>query len=317
MSCAFAELISGFDPTYLTFERLQTLQVNMGDLCNQRCEHCHLEAGPDGRHVMGRNVVDRILEFLRGHRGLTLDITGGCPELNPHFTSFVEGARGTVSKVMVRTNLSILVDEGMEWLPGFYRDNAVELIGSLPCYTPENVDRQRGNGIFKKCIDALKRLNAVGYGDALELNLVYNPGGDFLPGAQADLERDYRERLTKDHGVRFNNLFTITNAPLGRFRDTLERSGRFEGYMKLLQDNFNPNAAVNVMCRSLISVDWRGVLYNCDFNQALGMAITRDGRELTISEIAGASFEGKEILVDDHCFCCTAGSGSSCTGTLA
>jgi len=317
MTSAFAKVMTGVDPALLTFDKLLTLQVNLGNLCNQKCEHCHLQAGPEGEKAMDKQTVDRVVGILRERPGVILDVTGGCPELNPNFRYLLERASGLVRRLMVRTNLSVLLEPGMDWLPEFYHENSVVLIGSMPCYTQANVAIQRGDGVYDKSIAALKLLNQIGYGDLHELNLVYNPGADALPGAQDDLERDYKQRLEDDHGIRFSNLFTITNAPLGRFKQALENTGRFAGYMKLLEDSFNPQAAPGIMCRSLISVDWQGKVYDCDFNQALGSAISRDGRELSLEDIEAASAAGREITVDDHCFCCTAGAGSSCGGSLA
>lgn len=313
----FKETIKNVNPKLLSFDRLETLQVNLGNMCNQYCEHCHVDAGPAGDKIMSRGVMEKITNFLRDQQELTLDITGGCPELNPNFKSFIEKTSGLVSRLMVRTNLTILLEKGMDWIPGWYKEHRVILIASLPCYTEENVDKQRGNGVFEKSIKALQRLSKLGYGNSLELNLVYNPGGDFLPGSQEELETDYKEELFENYGIRFNNLFTITNAPLGRFKNYLGESNQFEQYIQLLAENFNPDTAENIMCRTLISVDWQGVLYNCDFNQAAGLPI-RDstGKILKIDDIQDVIQNKYEILVDEHCYCCTAGAGSSCTGIL-
>ena len=305
------------DPEILSFDRLETLQVNLGNMCNQQCEHCHIEAGPAGKRIMTREVMARILDFLKDRPGLTLDVTGGCPELNPDFRFLVEEACKLTSRLMVRTNLTIFSEEGMDWLPQWYSDHEVVLIASLPCYTKENTDAQRGNGVFEQSIKALKRLNESGYGRSFELDLVYNPGGDFLPGSQEGLETDYRERLFSDYGIVFSKLFTIVNAPLGRFRRYLESNGLAEKYIKVLVEKFNPDAALNIMCRSLISVDWRGVLHNCDFNLAAGLPIRDEfGRVYKIDDILGIIQGGHEILMAEHCYCCTAGDGSSCTGAL-
>lgn len=266
---------------------------------------------------MRRDVMEKIIDFLRRHEGLVLDITGGCPELHPDFKYFVEEARGLVPRLMVRTNLTVLLEEGKEWILQWYRDNHVVIMASLPCYTKENVDKQRGSGVYERSIKVLKRLNELGYGSSLELNLVYNPGGCFLPGSQGELEKDYKKELFQHYGLRFNRLFTITNAPIGRFHNYLEENGLLEDYTRLLADNFNSDAAKNIMCRSLISVDWQGVLYNCDFNQALGLPIrNKAGRILEVADIQEAIASGAEIVVANHCYSCTAGAGSSCTGAL-
>jgi len=266
---------------------------------------------------MSKEVMEEIIDFLQNQKGLILDITGGSPELHPNFRFFIEETHKLTSRLMVRTNLTIFFEKGMYWIPRWYRDHRVVLIASLPCYTQENVDKQRGNGVFEKSIKALRKLNQLGYGDCLELNLVYNPGGDFLPGSQRDLETDYKRQLFKNHGIRFDSLFTLTNAPLGRFKDYLKANGRLERYIRLLANNFNPDTASNIMCRTLISVDWQGVLYNCDFNLAAGLPIRdRAGKTLEIDRVQEAIQGGYETVVAEHCYSCTAGAGSSCTGVL-
>lgn len=313
----FRNRVEGVDSRFLSFDKLKTLQVNLGNVCNQSCQHCHVGASPSGNRVMSPNVMGKIVNLLRNQESVALDITGGCPELHPDFKVFVEETRGLTSRIMVRTNLTVLLEEGKNWIPQWYKDNNVVVIASLPCYTKENVDRQRGDGVYEKSIEALKRLNELGYGGSLELDLVYNPGGPSLPGSQRELETDYKRELFKNHGLRFHNLFTITNAPIGQFRNHLEANGLLEQYTRLLADSFNPGAAASLMCRSLISVDWQGVLYNCDFNQALGLPIRNGtGRILTIDDAPEAIQRGHEITVAEHCYCCTAGAGSSCTGTL-
>ncbi|MCK4753411.1 MAG: arsenosugar biosynthesis radical SAM protein ArsS [Planctomycetes bacterium] len=307
------------DSRLLGLDNLQILQVNLGNKCNQRCEHCHVQAGPDGQKVMSREVMLKIIDFLRRHEGLVLDITGGCPELNPDFKFFVDSVCGLASCLMVRTNLTVFFEAGLEWVPAWYAEHKVALVASLPCYTEENVDKQRGQGVFEKSIKALKMLNELGYGCDwnLELNLVYNPGGDFLPGSQDELGADYKSELDEKYGVRFNNLFTITNAPIGRFRQYLEANGQLEQYQQLLKERFNSEAAWNIMCRRLLSIDYRGVVYNCDFNQAIGLSIINGaGKEVSIEHLEDAISGGIEIITGEHCFCCTAGAGSSCTGSL-
>lgn len=317
MVISFKDRLQAVNPEYETFESLQTLQVNLGNLCNLHCTHCHVNASCRGTEIMGTDVMGQIAGFLTGHPKLTLDITGGCPEMNPNFRYLIEQTEGLAPRRMLRSNLAIMAEEGWEWLPEFCRSHELTVIGSLPCYLEKNVDQQRGNGVYQKSIQVLKRLNSLGYGTELELNLVYNPGGDFVPGSQQGLETAYKTKLSASHGIAFNHLFTITNAPIGRFREYLEASGTYADYLRMLAGRFNPEAAGNIMCRTLISVDWRGKIYNCDFNQALGMPVTTDdGSEITISELCDAEMNGKKIRLSQHCYCCTAGEGSSCTGAL-
>ncbi|OGU13185.1 MAG: radical SAM protein [Geobacteraceae bacterium GWC2_53_11] len=317
MVASFKDRLQAVNPEYETFERLHTLQVNLGNLCNLHCTHCHVDASSRGTEIMGTDVMDQIAGFLTRHPGLTLDITGGCPEMNPDFRYLIEHTEGLTPRRMLRSNLAIMAEPGWEWLPEFCRNHNLTIVGSLPCYLEENVDQQRGNGVYQKCIKVLKRLNLLGYGKDLELNLVYNPGGDFVPGSQQGLEAAYKTQLSANHGIIFNHLFTITNAPIGRFRKHLEATGTYSDYLRMLAGRFNPEAAGNIMCRTLISVDWQGKLYNCDFNQALGMPITADdGSEISFSELENAGMSGKQIELAQHCYCCTAGEGSSCTGAL-
>ncbi len=317
MVALFAERLKEINPVYVTFDTLQTLQVNLGNLCNLACRHCHVGGSPQGKNVMNREVMANIVRFLSRQGGVTLDITGGCPEMNPHFPFLIDATGGLSSRRIVRSNLAVMTEPGMKWLPGFYKRHGLVITASLPCYLEENVDRQRGEGVYFRSIAALKALNAVGYGETLELNLVYNPGGDFVPGSQNGLEAAYKKELRERHGIRFNRLYTITNAPIGRFRDYLEAKGTFERYMSLLAGSFNPDAAGNIMCRTLVSVDWQGFLYNCDFNQVTGLPITgRNGRALRVDDLEEASRSGNELLLAQHCYCCTAGEGSSCTGSL-
>ena len=318
MVAVFKERLRELDPMYVTFEGLQTLQVNLGNLCNLSCAHCHVNASPSGDRIMGPEVMEKIVGLLTRRPGITLDITGGCPEMNPHFRFLVEGTRGHSPRRMVRSNLTILTEPGMEWLSAFCRDQELVVVASLPCYLEENVDRQRGPGVFGRSIEALRTLNGLGYGDTLELNLVYNPGGPFIPGSQRELEDAYKAELLARHGIRFNNLYTIANAPIGRFREYLEAKGAYERYLAMLATRFNPEAARNIMCRTLVSVDWKGFLYNCDFNQAVGLPITGgNGEILKIDDLEEAARTGAELFLAQHCYCCTAGEGSSCTGALA
>jgi len=315
---SFKDRLQAVNPEYEIFAGLQTLQVNLGDLCNLRCTHCHVGASSRGADVMGVEVMEQIALFLARHPGLTLDITGGCPEMNPNFRFFVERTDGLTPRRLLRSNLAIMAEQGWEWLPEFCRAHEMTIIGSRPCYLEENVDRQRGRGVYRKSIQALKTLNALGYGTEAELNLVYNPGGEFIPGSQHELEAAYKSEMSDRHGIVFNNLFTITNAPIGRFREQLEANGTYAEYLRLLAGRFNPEAAGSIMCRTLISVDWQGKIYNCDFNQALGMPVTADdGSEITISELGDGRMRGRKIHLSQHCYSCTAGEGSSCTGALA
>lgn len=314
---SFKERLQAVNPKYETFENLQTLQINIGNLCNLYCTHCHVDASSRGTEIMGTDVMDRIAGFLSSHPALTLDITGGCPEMNPNFSYLIEHTEGLVSRRMLRSNLAIMAEPGWEWLPEFCRSHDLTIVGSLSCYLEENVDRQRGAGVYQKCIQVLKRLNALGYGNDLELDLVFNSGGDFLPGSQQSLETAYKAELSTNHGIIFNHLFTITNSPIGRFREHLETAGTYSEYLRMLASRFNPEVAGNMMCRNLISVDWQGKIYNCDFNQALCMPITGDdGSEITISKLDEVGMNGKQIDLAQHCYCCTAGDGSSCNGAL-
>jgi radical SAM/Cys-rich protein len=299
---------------------VRTVQVNVGKLCNQACHHCHVDAGPKRREIMTRQTAERAVELLSLSPGVeTVDITGGAPELNPNFTYLVEGARGLGLRVIDRCNLTVLLEPRMQWLPEFLASHEVEVVCSLPCYTAKNVDTQRGRGVFDKSIEALCRLNDLGYGkpgSPLVLNLVYNPLGAFLPPPQAKLEADYKRELRAHFGIEFHHLFTITNMPISRFARELARSGKYEEYMSLLVTHFNPEAAEGVMCRSLVSVGWEGALYDCDFNQML--EIPASGRRRTIFEIASLEdVAAAPIATDRHCFGCTAGAGSSCGGETA
>ncbi|MFA5515899.1 MAG: arsenosugar biosynthesis radical SAM (seleno)protein ArsS [Desulfuromonadales bacterium] len=317
MVAVFKDLLREVNPRFIRFDTLQTLQVNMGNLCNMSCAHCHVGASPQGRKVMGREVADKIVDILARKPGITLDITGGCPEMNPHFRYLVEKSAELSPRRLMRSNLTIITEPGYEWLPDFFREQRLAVVASLPCYLEENVDRQRGRGAHAQSIAALRRLNEVGYGDQLELNLVYNPGSDFIPGSQHQLETAYKAELAGKYGIRFNHLYTIANAPIGRFREYLEAQGAYERYMNLLATHFNPDAAQNLMCRTLVSVDWKGFLYNCDFNQAIGLPITgADGEILKVDDLETAARTGNELFLEQHCYCCTAGEGSSCTGAL-
>ena len=299
--------------------RLETIQVNVGKLCNQACHHCHVDAGPKRTEIMTRETAERVREVIAASGGVrTVDLTGGAPELNPNFRYLVEGARALGRDVIVRCNLTVLFVSGMDWLPEFYRAQRVHLICSMPCYTAENVEAQRGHGVFDASIRALQMLNAIGYGvGELPLDLVYNPVGPALPPAQATLEERYRAELGENFGIRFDHLLTITNMPIQRFAAQLERWGRYDEYMGLLVNHFNPATIAGLMCRNLMSVGWEGTLYDCDFNQMLELPIGAAGAR-TIWDIddVGALAEAP-IATGVHCFGCTAGAGSSCGGALA
>jgi radical SAM/Cys-rich protein len=302
-------------------KRLETLQVNVGYRCNQTCVHCHVNAGPNRTEEMGRDVVDAVLAFLRASDVETLDITGGAPELNPHFRSLVAEARALDVHVIDRCNLTILNEPGHENLADFLAAHRVEVIASLPCYLEDNVDRQRGKGVFSGSIVALKKLNALGYGRAdtgLALSLVYNPQGPTLPPPQGALEDAYRSHLRCEYGVEFNRLYTLANMPIQRFGSTLISKGQFNTYMKLLRDSYHEENLDQVMCRTLLSVDWQGYVYDCDFNQMLELPARFGAKPRTkLADLIGRNLEGRPIVVADHCFGCTAGQGSSCGGALA
>ena len=314
----FQETVRSLRPEPLAAQGISTLQVNVGYRCNLSCTHCHVEAGPARTEVMNGETVDLVLRALSASPIEILDITGGAPELNPHFRRLVSSARSFGKRVIVRTNLVVLHEAGMQDLPEIYQDHDVELIASLPCYLQENVDAMRGTGTFAKCIASLRTLNSMGYGlpGGRQLHLVYNPAGPFLPPRQGALEQDYRRELRDRHGVTFTTLYALTNMPIGRFGDRLTRSGELERYRELLACAFNPAALDGVMCRSLLSVGWDGRLYDCDFNQVLGLAAGPDVPS-HISDFSYEALAGRAIRVGDHCYGCTAGSGSSCNGTTA
>jgi radical SAM/Cys-rich protein len=298
--------------------RLETLQVSLGYLCNQSCLHCHVNAGPTRTELMSRETLEEVLRFAEASGIRTLDITGGAPELHACFRELVERARALGARVIDRCNLTILEEPGQDDLAAFLAAHEVEIIASLPCYTEELVDRQRGKGVYEKSIRALKRLNGVGYGDRLALNLVYNPQGPSLPPAQDKLEADYKRILAEQHGVRFNRLYTLANMPIQRFGSTLVSKGQFADYMALLHRAHRPENLEAVMCRTLVSVDWQGYVYDCDFNQMLGLGLNANGASrVHISALEAAALEGKPVTVRDHCYACTAGQGSSCGGALS
>lgn len=303
----------------LTRVETTTLQVNAGKLCNQACHHCHVEAGPKRTEIMQAHVADRCLGLLANSPAITtVDITGGAPELNSNFRRLVVNARSLHRRVIDRCNLTVLLEPGQEDLAHFLAANQVEITASLPCYTAENVEKQRGKGAFDKSIRALQLLNELGYGKPgsdLVLNLVYNPLGASLPPAESKLEADYKRELQNGFGIEFNRLFTITNMPIKRFAEYLSRTGKQREYMSLLVNHFNPVTVENLMCRSLVSVGWDGKLYDCDFNQMLEMEMPRLSTIWDTDSFSGLA--GRRIAPGSHCFGCTAGAGSSCGGSLA
>ncbi len=309
----FKDRILSIQQQPLRAKEIEILQVNIGYKCNMACKHCHVGAGRDKNQDMDRETVETVLDVLKGNNIKCLDITGGAPELNPHFRYLVEKARDSGNHVIVRTNLTIFFEEGMEDLAEFYSRNSVEIIASLPYYTEPEVDRVRGKGTFEKSIRALKKLNNLGYAGGSsdkKLYLVYNPSGTFLAPSQGTLEDDYKRELLKRFGITFDGLYTFTNMPLGRFREHLILSNNFDTYMNKLEDAFNPETLEGLMCRRLISIGWNGILYDCDFNQILGLTVNRDCPQ-SVKEFDCLSLSERLITVDQHCYGCTAGYGST------
>ena len=315
---SFARALGAHGLGPLRRDRLRELQINVGRLCNQACNHCHVDAGPKRTEIMTWETMEKILDWARDAGITVVDITGGAPEVNPHFRRLVDGLLALGTQVTSRCNLTVLLEPGQNDLASWYAQRKIRLVCSLPCYTQINVDAQRGDGVFEKSIEALKRLNGVGYGheEALVLDLVYNPGGAFLPGAQEKLEADYKQRLQEDHDIVFSRLRTLTNLPINRFAHFLERTGQYEEYMQLLEENFNPATVPGLMCRHLVSVDWRGRVYDCDFNQMLDLPLG-DRPPRYLWDIETQDLDAAPVAVDSHCFGCTAGAGSSCGGALA
>lgn len=305
---------------HLKRRKPDTLQVNLGYTCNQACLHCHVNASPDRKEQMSGETVDQVIAFMDAGHIRKLDLTGGAPELNVHFRRLVEAARWRGVQVIDRCNLTILEEPGQEDLADFLAANQVEIVASLPCYSQDNVDKQRGDGVFEKSIRALRALNERGYGkpgSGLTLNLVYNPQGPSLPPNQQKLEADYHRLLADNFGVVFNQLFTITNMPIQRFGSTLISRGQFEAYMDLLVQSFVPANLDGVMCRDLLSIDWQGYVFDCDFNQMLGLPLEHGDRLRShITDLMNHNLDGNPIVVRDHCYGCTAGQGSSCGGAL-
>jgi len=310
-----------FDENQISLQRapFEILQVNVGKLCNQTCRHCHVTAGPNRKEIMTAKVAERCLELLdEADSWTTLDITGGAPELTPVFRDLVLGGHRRGLRVIDRCNLTVLTEPGQEDLADFLADHDVDIVASLPCYTAGNVDKQRGEGVFDRSIAALRLLNERGYGtsgDRRRLDLVYNPGGPSLPPPQENLERDYKVRLREDFGVEFSSLITIANMPIGRFATDLKSSGKLENYMEKLEAAFNPATVPYLMCRTHLSVDWQGYVFDCDFNQMLELPLGGEGRP-SIMETPLSELQKRHIATGDHCLGCTAGSGSSCGGSL-
>ena len=298
---------------------LDVLQVNLGYLCNLSCTHCHVNAGPNRTELMDMETINKILEFIDCHNIHTLDLTGGAPEMNPHFKYLVRTALDKGVKVIDRCNLTILLEPDYQYLPEFLAQNQVEIVASLPCYMEDNVDKQRGKGTFNASISALKKLNALGYGQAdtnLTLNLVFNPQGATLPPEQQELELSYKQHLKDQFGIVFNQLFAMTNLPIQRFGSVLISKGEFNQYLQLLKDNFLPQNLDQLMCKNTLSIDWQGYVYDCDFNQMLQLPLGMKNNKTHIDDLTQLSFTGQPIKTLQHCYGCTAGQGSSCGGAL-
>lgn len=300
--------------------QLETLQVNLGYICNLKCVHCHVNAGPNRKEMMDRTTMDEVIGYLKASGAKILDITGGAPEINPYFRYLVRSGRQLGVHVIDRCNLTILEESGYEDLGEYLAANQVEIIASLPCYLEENVDRQRGKGVYQASIRALRALNELGYGrdgSDLTLNLIYNPLGPTLPPPQSTLEAEYKRELGKRYGIVFNHLYTLTNMPIQRFGSLLISKGQFKSYMTLLRDAHQEKNTESVMCRSLVSIDWRGYVYDCDFNQMLGLPLYVSGKpRVHVSDLMDTDLDGNPIMVAEHCYGCTAGQGSSCGGAL-
>ena len=297
-------------------DELDTIQVNLGYLCNLSCVHCHVNAGPQRTELMSLDTVHQLLELLQRRPVQALDLTGGAPELNPHFRYLVREARALGVRVIDRCNLTVLFEPGQDDLAEFLAEQGVEIVASLPCYEEANVEQQRGKGVYSDSVRAIRLLNGLGYGDSLALNLVYNPVGAVLPPPQAGLEADYRRELSQRFDINFTSLFTLTNMPISRFGAILLAQGEFAAYMQLLRNSYQPANLATLMCRTTVSVDWQGYLYDCDFNQMLEIpVIARDRRHLA-DLLSGSELSGLAIATGEHCYGCTAGQGSSCGGAL-
>jgi radical SAM/Cys-rich protein len=316
----FADKIAQSGQFPLKPRKLEILQINVGYMCNQVCEHCHVDAGPDRKEIMTRETMMQCLEVIRNTGAHTLDLTGGAPEMNPDFRWFVEEAsKAGIADFIVRSNLTIITaNKKYNDLPEFFKKHNIHVVSSMPHWTRGKTDKQRGSGVFDASIKALKMLNEVGYGmpdSKLRLDLVYNPSGAFLPSDQASMEKEFKRALLDDFGIHFNQLFAITNLPISRFLDYLIASDNYEDYMYQLVEAFNPAAVANVMCTNTLSVSWDGYLYDCDFNQMLGLKV--DSKVKHIRDYNEAALNGRQIVISQHCYGCTAGAGSSCQGTVA
>ncbi len=317
---SFPEVLASHGLAPLMAKDVQTLQVNIGKLCNQTCSHCHVDAGPTRTENMTLATIEKLLSVIRENPGITtIDVTGGAPEMNPHFEYLVTACRALGRKVIDRCNLTVFFVKGKAHVPQFLADHQVEIVASLPCYSEDNVDQQRGKGVFHRSLEALQQLNQLGYGKegtGLILNLVYNPLAPRLPPDQEELEAEYTHELRTRFGIEFNRLFTITNMPISRYLDDLRTTGQHDAYMTLLINSFNPASVETVMCRTLLSVGWDGRLYDCDFHQMLDMPLA-DGLPQTIHDFEAATLRQRPIVMAQHCFGCTAGAGSSCGGALS
>jgi radical SAM/Cys-rich protein len=315
----FYEKLDTFGMYPLRPSGIQVFQINIGKMCNQTCVHCHVDAGPDRKEIMTRETMELCLNILKKTDIPTVDLTGGAPEMNPNFRWFVQELKAIGKHVIVRCNLTIiLANPKYHDLPEFYAQNGVEVVSSLPFYEASRTDRQRGSGVFQDSIKALQMLNAIGYGieaTGLIINLVYNPAGAFLPSSQAALERDFKQVLQTKHGIVFNQLFAITNMPISRYLEYLIRSGNYESYMEKLLEAFNPSAAANVMCKNTISVGWDGFLYDCDFNQMLDLKVEKSAPQ-HLQDFDLEILNSRKIVLNQHCYGCTAGAGSSCGGEI-
>lgn len=316
----FAERLKNIGMLPLKPTELEILQINVGYMCNLVCDHCHVDAGPDRKEIMTQETMQYCLDAIDNSNIHTVDLTGGAPEMNPNFKWFVEELSKRDVKVIVRSNLTILVaNKRFRTYPEFFKEHKVEVIASLPCYTAENVDKQRGDGVFSESIEALLELNRLGYGKegtGLHLNLVFNPIGPSLPPEQSKLQEDYKRELMEHFGIHFNNLYTITNIPISRYLEYLQAIGKYESYMETLSNAFNPSAAMGVMCRNTLSVGWEGSLFDCDFNQMLQLKVNRSVAQ-HIKDFSKDTMESRDIVINQHCYGCTAGAGSSCQGALS
>ncbi len=300
--------------------RLEIFQINVGKMCNQTCKHCHVDAGPDRKEIMTRATMEKVLNVLKTSTATTVDLTGGAPEMNPHFRWFVEQLTALNKKVIVRCNLTIIMaNKSYQDLPEFYKKHQIHIVSSLPYYDKDKTDRQRGDGVFKDSIAALEKLNRVGYGKSdtgLKLDLVYNPAGAFLPGSQAALEKDFKNELMRLFGIEFNQLYAITNMPISRYLDYLIETDNYEAYMEKLVNAFNPLAAAGVMCRNTVSISWDGFIYDCDFNQMLDLKVATEQHQ-HLDQYDETQLQKRSIILNQHCYGCTAGSGSSCGGATS